>query len=139
MIPSKAGKHKAIISGRVHADTHQNGFNRLTAGSRTTVSQGMVLVDCARKVIKAMCERAARIWKALEAGMEFANGEFPPAGANVGEFKPLTRHAPEVPAHVAAAHAAVDQGAQRSNPIGAISARRLSFQSPFHRLADPVE
>ena len=74
----------------VLADTHQLGFNRVTAGSRTTFSQGVVLVDCARKVIKEMSERAARIWKVPEEGVEFVNGSFRPAGANVGEFKPLT-------------------------------------------------
>ena len=74
----------------VLADTHQLGFNRVTAGSRTTFAQGVVLVDCARKVIKEMTGRAARIWKVPEDGVVFEDGQFRPAGANVGEFPPLT-------------------------------------------------
>ncbi len=35
----------------VMADTHSLGFNRVTAGSRTTFSTGMVIVDSARKAI----------------------------------------------------------------------------------------
>ena len=74
----------------VLADTHQLGFNRVTAGSRTTFSQGVVLVDCSRKVIKEMGARAARIWKVPEEGVTFEDGMFRPASTNVGEFKPLS-------------------------------------------------
>ena len=74
----------------VLADTHQLGFNRVTAGSRTTYSQGVVLVDCSRKVIKEMAGRAARIWKVPEDGVAFENGMFRPASSNVGDFKPLS-------------------------------------------------
>ncbi|MGE3712118.1 MAG: xanthine dehydrogenase family protein molybdopterin-binding subunit, partial [Hyphomicrobiaceae bacterium] len=74
----------------VLADTHQLGFNRVTAGSRTTYSQGMVLVDCSRKVIKEMAGRAARIWNVPEDGVVFENGMFRPASTNVGDFAPLS-------------------------------------------------
>ena len=43
----------------VMADTHSLGFNRVTAGSRTTFSTGMVIVDSARKAITELCKRAA--------------------------------------------------------------------------------
>ena len=92
----------------VLADTHQLGFNRVTAGSRTTFSQGVVLVDCSRKVIKEMAGRAARIWKVPEEGVMFEDGMFRPASTNVGEFKPLS---------------IADIAKQTTNTEGAIAAR----------------
>ncbi len=92
----------------VLADTHQLGFNRVTAGSRTTFSQGVVLVDCSRKVIKEMSARAAGIWKVPEEGVTFENGMFRPASTNVGEFKPLS---------------IADIAKQTTNTQGAIAAR----------------
>ncbi len=50
----------------VMADTHSLGFNRVTAGSRTTFSTGMVIVDSARKAITELCKRAAGIWGVSE-------------------------------------------------------------------------
>jgi CO/xanthine dehydrogenase Mo-binding subunit len=42
----------------VMADTHSLGFNRVTAGSRTTFATGMVIVDSARKAITVQARRA---------------------------------------------------------------------------------
>src|SRR5690349_19935255 len=47
----------------VLADTHALGFNRVTAGSRSTFASGMIMVDSARKAIGELCRRAAGIWK----------------------------------------------------------------------------
>ena len=44
----------------IMADTSSLGFNRVTAGSRTTFSTGMVIVDSARKAIAELCKRARR-------------------------------------------------------------------------------
>jgi len=74
----------------VFADTSSIGNNRVTAGSRTTFSAGMVIVDSARQAIAEMTRRAAEIWDVPEDGVTFQDGEFRPAGANVGEFDPLT-------------------------------------------------
>ena len=74
----------------VFADTSSIGNNRVTAGSRTTFSAGMVIVDSARQAIAEMTRRAAEIWDVPEDGVTFEDGEFRPAGANVGEFDPLT-------------------------------------------------
>ena len=46
----------------VMADTHALGWNRITAGSRTTYSSGMVIIDSTRKAITELCRRAALIW-----------------------------------------------------------------------------
>ena len=76
---------------RVHmADTNSLGFNRVTAGSRTTYSVGMVVVDSSRQVIKELCRRAAGIWDVPVEGVVFEEGEVRPASSNVGEFEPMT-------------------------------------------------
>jgi len=72
------------------ADTNNLGFNRVTAGSRTTFSVGIVVVDSARKVIKELCRRAAGIWDVPEGGVVFENGHCRPASSNVGDFEPLS-------------------------------------------------
>ena len=74
----------------VLADTHSLGYNRVTAGSRTTFSSGMVVVDSARKIIGELCRRAAKMWNVPEDGVIFEDGHCRPAGANVGEFPPLS-------------------------------------------------
>ncbi len=72
------------------ADTNSLGFNRVTAGSRTTYSVGMVVVDSSRQVIKELCRRAAGIWDVPVEGVVFEQGQVRPASTNVGEFEPLS-------------------------------------------------
>lgn len=74
----------------VLADTHSLGYNRVTAGSRTTFSSGMIVVDSARKIIAELCRRAAKIWGVSEDGVVFEDGHCRPASSNVGEFAPLS-------------------------------------------------
>jgi len=74
----------------IMADTHSLGFNRVTAGSRTTFSTGMVIVDSARKAITELCKRAAQIWGVPEEGVTFEDGFCRPASSNVGTFEPLS-------------------------------------------------
>ena len=74
----------------VMADTHSLGFNRVTAGSRTTFSTGMVIVDSARKAITELCKRAAGIWGVSEDAVTFEDGHCKPASSNVGTFEPLS-------------------------------------------------
>jgi CO/xanthine dehydrogenase Mo-binding subunit len=74
----------------VLADTHSLGFNRVTAGSRTTYSSGMIIVDSARKAIAELCRRAAGIWGVPEDAVTFEDGYCRPASANVGTFEPLS-------------------------------------------------
>jgi CO/xanthine dehydrogenase Mo-binding subunit len=72
------------------ADTNSLGFNRVTAGSRTTYSVGIVVVDSSRQVIKELCRRAAAIWDVPVEGVIYEEGEVRPASSNVGEFEPLS-------------------------------------------------
>src|SRR5258705_12466802 len=74
----------------IMADTHSLGYNRVTAGSRTTFATGMVIVDSARKAIAELCKRAAGIWGVPEEGVVFEDGHCRPAGSNVGTFEPLS-------------------------------------------------
>ncbi len=74
----------------VLADTHSLGYNRVTAGSRTTYSSGMIVVDASRKIIAELCRRAAKIWGVPEDGVVFEDGHCRPASSNVGEFAPMS-------------------------------------------------
>jgi CO/xanthine dehydrogenase Mo-binding subunit len=72
------------------ADTNSLGFNRVTAGSRTTFSVGMTIVDSARQVIRELTRRAAEIWGVPDEAVVFEDGYCRPASHNVGEFEPLS-------------------------------------------------
>ena len=72
------------------ADTNSLGFNRVTAGSRTTFSVGMVVVDNARKCITELCRRAANIWGVAEEEVVYEDGQVKPASSNVGDFEPMS-------------------------------------------------
>ncbi|HEV7983317.1 MAG TPA: xanthine dehydrogenase family protein molybdopterin-binding subunit [Xanthobacteraceae bacterium] len=74
----------------VMADTHSLGFNRVTAGSRTTFATGIVIVDSARKAITELSKRAAQIWGVPEEGVTFEDGYCRPASSNVGTFEPMS-------------------------------------------------
>jgi CO/xanthine dehydrogenase Mo-binding subunit len=100
----------------VMADTHSLGFNRVTAGSRTTYSTGMVIVDSARKAIAELCRRAAGLWGVPEDGVTFEDGYCKPAGANVGTFEPLS--IAQIAAKTMATHGAI-AGHSEMNVTGA--------------------
>lgn len=100
----------------VMADTHSLGFNRVTAGSRTTFSTGMVIIDSARKAIAELCRRAAGIWGVPEDGVTFEDGYCKPAGANVGTFEPLS--IAQIAARTMATHGAI-AGHSEMNVTGA--------------------
>jgi CO/xanthine dehydrogenase Mo-binding subunit len=100
----------------VMADTHSLGFNRVTAGSRTTFATGMVIVDSARKAITELCKRAAGIWGVAEDAVTFEDGHCKPAGANVGNFEPLS--IAQIAAKTMASHGAI-AGHSEMNVTGA--------------------
>jgi CO/xanthine dehydrogenase Mo-binding subunit len=72
------------------ADTNSLGFNRVTAGSRTTYSVGMTVVDNARDCISQFVQRAAELWDVPEDAVIFEDGKCRPASQNVGDFEPLS-------------------------------------------------
>ena len=71
-------------------DTNAIGFNFLTAGSRTTFAVGKATVGAARKVVAELKRRAALTWDIPVEAVEWADGYARPAGANAGEFEPLS-------------------------------------------------
>ena len=71
-------------------DTSSIGFSNLTGGSRVTFASAMVVTQSAEKVIKTLCERAAKIWKIEPEAVTWDNGFARPAGDNAGKFEPLS-------------------------------------------------
>ena len=98
------------------ADTSAIGNNRVTAGSRTTFSSGMVIVDSARKAIREMIRRAAEIWGVTEDEVTFEDGHCRPASANVGDFEPLS--IADVASRTSVSHGAIS-GHSEMNVTGA--------------------
>ncbi|MCA0200575.1 MAG: xanthine dehydrogenase family protein molybdopterin-binding subunit [Proteobacteria bacterium] len=71
-------------------DTSSIGFSNLTGGSRVTFASAMVVTEATEKVIKTLCERAAKIWKIEPEAVTWDNGYARPAGDNAGKFEPLS-------------------------------------------------
>ncbi len=74
----------------VPSDTTSLGFNFMTAGSRGTTAGSMAAVTATRKAIARMCEIAARKWEVEPDQVVWENGHARPAGANVGDFEPMS-------------------------------------------------
>ncbi len=72
------------------ADTGSVGYTHVTGGSRVTFASGTAVVEATRSVIKDLCKRAAMIWDVDPDAVVWEDGYAKPAGANVGDFKPLS-------------------------------------------------
>ena len=72
------------------ADTSSLGYTFLTGGSRATFSNGVAVNEAAQQVIKEMCARAAKIWEIPPDAVTWEDGMAKPAGANAGDFEPLS-------------------------------------------------
>ncbi|WP_119461903.1 xanthine dehydrogenase family protein molybdopterin-binding subunit [Rhodospirillaceae bacterium SYSU D60014] len=72
------------------ADTSSLGFNDVTDGSRVTFASGMATIQAARDAVKKLCARAARMWDIPEDAVVWEGGYAKPAGANAGDFQPLS-------------------------------------------------
>lgn len=71
-------------------DTSALGFNFMTAGSRGTAAGSMAAVKASRDAIARMCEIAARKWEVEPEQVVWEDGKARPAGANVGDFEPMS-------------------------------------------------
>jgi CO/xanthine dehydrogenase Mo-binding subunit len=71
-------------------DTSVVGFSALTGGSRVTFAAAMVVTRATELVIQDLRGRAAKIWKIDPEAVVWENGAARPAGANAGNFAPLT-------------------------------------------------
>jgi CO/xanthine dehydrogenase Mo-binding subunit len=72
------------------ADTASVGYTHVTGGSRVTFATGMAVDVATKSMIKELCIRAARIWGVDPEGVVWDDGQAKPAGANVGNFDPLS-------------------------------------------------
>jgi CO/xanthine dehydrogenase Mo-binding subunit len=72
------------------ADTGSVGYTHVTGGSRVTFATGMAVETANKAMIKELCLRAARIWNVDPEGVVWEDGFAKPAGANVGNFDPLS-------------------------------------------------
>ncbi|MFZ5672671.1 MAG: xanthine dehydrogenase family protein molybdopterin-binding subunit [Pseudomonadota bacterium] len=74
----------------VVADTSSLGHNDMSDGSRVTFSSGMNTVIAARNAKKVLIQRAAKMWDIPEDAVTWEDGHAKPAGANAGNFPPLS-------------------------------------------------
>ncbi|HTN98522.1 MAG TPA: xanthine dehydrogenase family protein molybdopterin-binding subunit [Nordella sp.] len=72
------------------ADTSSLGHNDMSDGSRVTFSSGMNTVIAARNAKKVLIQRAAKMWDIPEDAVTWEDGHAKPAGANAGNFPPLS-------------------------------------------------
>jgi CO/xanthine dehydrogenase Mo-binding subunit len=71
-------------------DTATIGFSNLTGGSRVLFASSIVVTESTNKIIRTLCELAAKIWDIDPDAVNWENGEARPAGANAGKFPALT-------------------------------------------------
>jgi len=71
-------------------DTSALGFNFMTAGSRGTAAGTTAAVKATRDAIARLCEVAARKWEVEPDQVIWEDGHARPAGANVGDFEPMS-------------------------------------------------
>ncbi len=72
------------------ADTNALGFNDSTDGSRVTFAVGIATIKAARDAVKKMCSRVAKLWDIDEDAVVWQDGFARPAGANAGDFEPMS-------------------------------------------------
>ncbi len=72
------------------ADTGSVGYTHVTGGSRVTFATAMAVDVATKAMTKELCLRAARIWNVDPDGVVWDDGQAKPAGANVGNFDPLS-------------------------------------------------
>ena len=72
------------------ADTASLGFNETSHGSRVTFASGLATIEAARNAKNEMCARAAKIWEIPEDAVSWEDGHARPAGANAGDFEPMS-------------------------------------------------
>ena len=71
-------------------DTNNVGISAITGGSRVTFAASIVVDEATDQVISILKARAAGIWGIEVEAVEWRDGAAHPAGANAGDFDPLT-------------------------------------------------
>jgi CO/xanthine dehydrogenase Mo-binding subunit len=83
------GIHYSKVQALI-GDTSSIPFSAVTGGSRATFAGGMVVTQSTQEVITILRQRAAMIWKIDPEAVIWEDGHAKPAGANAGEFEPLS-------------------------------------------------
>ena len=71
-------------------DTNTIGYSATTGGSRVTFSAGTAVSQATHRVVEQLRERAALLWDIDPDAVEWSDGHARPAGANAGDFEPLS-------------------------------------------------
>ena len=71
-------------------DTNTIGYSASTGGSRVTFSAGTAVSQATQRVVEQLRERAALLWDIDPDAVEWRDGHARPAGANAGDFEPLS-------------------------------------------------
>ena len=77
------------VSAQV-GDTNTIGYSATTGGSRVTFSAGTAVSQATQRVVEQLRERAALLWDIDPDAVEWRDGHARPAGANAGDFEPLS-------------------------------------------------
>ena len=83
------GIHYRNVSVLV-GDTSSIGYSATTGGSRVTFASGTAVTEATRAVVQHLRERAAILWDIDPEAVEWQDGHAHPAGANAGDFEPLS-------------------------------------------------
>ena len=89
IVAEMLGIHYRNVSAQV-GDTNTIGFSATTGGSRVTFSAGTAVSAAAERVVEQLRERAAMLWDIDPDAVDWHNGHARPAGANAGDFEPLS-------------------------------------------------
>ena len=89
IVAEKLGIDYRQVNAQI-GDTNNVGISAVTGGSRVTFASGIVVDEATAQVIGTLKARAAGIWGIDVEAIEWRDGAAHPAGANAGEFEPLT-------------------------------------------------
>ena len=89
IVAETLGIHYRNVSAQV-GDTSTIGYSATTGGSRVTFSAGTAVSQAADQVVRQLRERAAMLWDIDPDAVDWTNGHAHPAGANAGDFEPLS-------------------------------------------------
>ena len=89
IVAEMLGIHYGNVSVQV-GDTNTIGYSATTGGSRVTFSAGTAVSEATERVVEQLRERAALLWDIDPNAVDWNNGQARPAGANAGDFEPLS-------------------------------------------------
>ncbi|MCY3837248.1 MAG: xanthine dehydrogenase family protein molybdopterin-binding subunit [Gammaproteobacteria bacterium] len=89
IVAETLGIHYHNVSVQV-GDTNTIGYSATTGGSRVTFSAGTAVSEATERVVEQLRERAALLWDIDADAVDWNNGHARPAGANAGDFEPLS-------------------------------------------------